>query len=71
MSENSIPPITSDTILNELFETWPDTIQFFLARKMSCVGCSMVIFDTVSEAAANYGLPVAEFLAELRSTAVS
>ncbi len=54
--------------LTELFQTWPQLIPVFLRHQMSCVGCSMTPFDTVKDAAYNYGLKVDDFLIELKET---
>ena len=45
---------------------WPAAIPFFLQRQMSCVGCSMAVFDSLEEVSRTYGLDTEEFIAELR-----
>ena len=35
---------------------WPAAIPFFLQRQMSCVGCSMAVFDSLEEVSRTYGL---------------
>ncbi|HZW04752.1 MAG TPA: DUF1858 domain-containing protein [Anaerolineaceae bacterium] len=64
MTPSSISP---ETNLKALFTRWPATIPVFLHHRMNCVGCSMSVFDTLQEAADNYGLPVSPFLAELQA----
>jgi hybrid cluster-associated redox disulfide protein len=64
MISNALSP---DTALQALFNRWPVTIPVFIRHRMSCVGCSMAVFDTVEEAAANYGLECTALLAELQA----
>jgi len=43
----------------------PGAASVFFAHRMACVGCSLSPFDTLADAAREYRLPLAEFLAEL------
>ncbi|HYH38683.1 MAG TPA: DUF1858 domain-containing protein [Azospirillum sp.] len=52
-------------LISEVLERWPQTLAVFLHRRMACPGCAMASFMTVAEAAACYGVPPAELLAEL------
>ena len=52
-------------LIAEVLERWPPTLAVFLHRRMACPGCAMAPFMTVAEAAACYGVPPAELLAEL------
>lgn len=55
-------------VLAELFTNWPPAIRVFLNHQMGCVGCSMAPFDTIAEAAANYGVSLPDLLAEIKSS---
>jgi hybrid cluster-associated redox disulfide protein len=57
--------IYPQTNLKALFSQWPATIPVFLHHQMSCVGCSMSVFDNLGEAVANYQLEWPAFLSEL------
>jgi hybrid cluster-associated redox disulfide protein len=53
------------TTILELLTEWPTTAPVFIRYKMACIGCSMSVFETVSDAAKNYQMPVDQFLIEL------
>jgi hybrid cluster-associated redox disulfide protein len=55
----------------ELLAGYPACIPLFLRKHMACVGCQMAPFDTLDEAARNYGLPAEDLLAELRAVVES
>jgi hybrid cluster-associated redox disulfide protein len=57
--------ITSELTVAEVLTRWPETIPVFLKQHMHCVGCSMSAFDTMVEAASNYGLNWDSFAADL------
>ncbi len=57
--------ITADMIVEDIFNSWPQTVPVFLRHKMGCVGCSMASFEPLSSALEIYGLDVDLFLAEL------
>ncbi|WP_431855658.1 DUF1858 domain-containing protein [Azospirillum sp.] len=56
---------SADVPIGDVLERWPRTLAVFLRRRMACPGCAMAPFMTVAEAAACYGVPPAELLAEL------
>ena len=47
---------TQDMTVEEVLETWPETVAVFQALKTACVGCSMAPFDTLSDVARIYEL---------------
>lgn len=59
--------ITPDLMVAELLERWPETIPVFIRHKLSCVGCAMAPFDSLSDVAKIYDLGCERFLNELRS----
>ena len=61
------PEISSDLVVAEVLERWPETIPVFLEHHMSCVGCALAPFDTVSDAATIYRVGVEVFVDELRA----
>ncbi len=63
MRQNQIDPHIS---LSVLFTRWPQTIHYFNKHHLKCVGCSISPFDTLEDAAANYGLGLDKFLGEVQ-----
>ncbi len=51
--------------ITETLNRWPQTIYNFMRHQMACPGCAMARFETLAEAAENYGLGLDEFLTEL------
>jgi len=66
MKINPTPAITPEMTVAEIMDAYPQTISVFVERKMICVGCAMADFDTLSDAATNYGITVEQLLEELR-----
>jgi hybrid cluster-associated redox disulfide protein len=58
--------ISAELSVADLLARWPQTVQWFLSHQMSCVGCNMATFDSLQEVAANYRIPIEEFLSDLR-----
>jgi len=58
-----------DTPIAPFLGRHPAAARIFLAHRMACVGCSLAAFDTLADAAREYRLPLADFLAELESAA--
>jgi len=52
-------------MLDELMQSWPETIPVFLRHRMLCVGCAVTPFHTVIDACAEYGLEFDAFRREL------
>ena len=44
-----------DLTIRELLTRWPEMTRVFLDLRMSCVGCPISKFETVRDAARNYG----------------
>ncbi len=59
-------PAASQTVA-EVMRRWPRTTAVFVAHGMACPGCAMSPFDTVSDAAASYGMEPIELVEELTS----
>jgi len=58
-------PVTPDTTLDELLSAYPEAARVFVKHGMACVGCTMARFDTVGQAAVEYGLDIAPFMQEI------
>jgi hybrid cluster-associated redox disulfide protein len=59
-----IPDLSTMTV-ESLVTRWVKTISVFTQHQMACVGCPLSQFYTVTDAAREYNLPLADFLAEL------
>lgn len=51
--------------IEDALTRWPQTAVIFQQHNMACVGCAVANFYTIADAANVYGLPQAQFLAEL------
>jgi hybrid cluster-associated redox disulfide protein len=69
----SIQPvlIQQDHNLERLFADHPATIGVFVARGMACPGCAMAPFETIADAAREYGLPTDALLRDVRRAVAS
>ena len=57
-------------LVSEVMRLWPPTVGVFVALGMACPGCPMSPFETVAEAAAEYGLDAENLLARLTAATV-
>ncbi len=64
MSESN--QLSPELLVADLFKNWPQTIPFFLQRRMGCAGCPMAIFDTLADVACNYAIPLEQMLGDLK-----
>jgi hybrid cluster-associated redox disulfide protein len=55
----------ADMTVERVLVRWPETADVFGRHNMACIGCPVAPFYSVSEAAAVYKLPVADFVTEL------
>jgi hybrid cluster-associated redox disulfide protein len=62
------PELHGGWMLSEVMRRRPQTVGVFVALRMACPGCAMSPFETVAEAAAEYGLDTQELLARLGAT---
>ena len=62
-----IQTVHENLVVAEVLDRWPETIPVFLKYKMDCVGCSMSAFETLSEAAQIYHLPLELFVQDLQN----
>ena len=68
MSQRDTAPC-ADLTIHALLDAHPDAGAVLLRHGMACVGCVMARFETLAEAAREYGLEAGALLAELRSVA--
>jgi hybrid cluster-associated redox disulfide protein len=57
--------ITPDLMVADILTEWPETVQIFLAYRMSCIGCYLSPFDSLEDALVVHDLPVEAFVDEL------
>ena len=53
-------------IVGDLMARWPQTVPVFVRYRMSCPGCLMAPFVTVSEAANEHGIALEVLAQDLR-----
>jgi len=63
--------VTTASCIADLLARCPCAMQVFIRRRMACVGCTMAPFEDVGVAAANYGLPPEQLVAELAECVVA
>jgi hybrid cluster-associated redox disulfide protein len=59
---NLSPELNVEYVLSR----WPETIPVFLKYRMGCVGCTMASYETLSNAAKIYKLPLNIFIQDLQ-----
>lgn len=59
------PPV--DLTIETLLRIQPNAARVFLKHGMACVGCPMAAFETVAEAAREYGVDLGVLLSELQT----
>ncbi len=61
--QNQLP--TSDMVVADVLEKWPETVPVFQELKMACVGCAMAPFDTLDDVATIYKVDLSQFMETL------
>jgi len=59
------PPLSPSLTVEQLFDTWPQTMRVFVRLRFACIGCAIAPFDTLADVAKNYDMPQEKLLAEL------
>jgi len=59
------PQLHTECFVSEVMRHWPRTVGVFVELRMACPGCPMAPFETVAEAAGEYGLDPEDLLARL------
>jgi hybrid cluster-associated redox disulfide protein len=57
--------INANITVDELVRHHPQTIDFFVKRKMLCVGCPAEAFHSLEDVAGNYSIEFKQLLKEL------
>ena len=50
----SVSPISSETIVEEILDQFPSAATVFVRRRMHCVGCPIARFETLAEVYPRY-----------------
>ena len=58
--------ITPNVIVADLLKQYPQVVPVLLRHGMSCVGCSMSIFETLHDAAKIYGIQPEKLVTEIK-----
>lgn len=58
--------IRPDMNVEYVLSNWPQTVPVFMKHRMGCVGCTMASYETLSNAAEIYKLPLEGFIQDLQ-----
>ena len=58
--------ITSQTLVQEVLDNWSYLAQFFIQKRLDCVGCIMTRFCTLEEVSRQYEIGCEDFIAEMK-----
>lgn len=68
---STTPGLSADLSVGGFLRACPAGAGVFLAHRMACVGCPLADFETLADAAREYRLSLADFLAELTGVAAA
>jgi hybrid cluster-associated redox disulfide protein len=68
---SATPGLSADLSVGGFLRACPAGAGVFLAHRMACVGCPLAEFETLADAAREYRLSLADFLAELAGVAAA
>ncbi len=57
--------VNLSSVVAEIFERWPNTVDLFVQHRMSCPGCYLAKFEPLNGALLIYNIPTQEFLEAL------
>lgn len=57
--------ISLQSIVADIWQTWPQTTRVFHKYRMNCAGCQMAKFETLEDVLRIYNLPAEPLLADL------
>lgn len=58
-------PDLNQALVSDILDQWPQTAPIFQQYEMACIGCALSPFCTISQAAAEYGIPPEELIMAL------
>jgi hybrid cluster-associated redox disulfide protein len=59
---------TTDMVVADVLDRWPETVAVFQQFKTACVGCVMAPFDSLHDVARIYGLDQDALMSALAAT---
>ena len=60
--------LTPQTNLYQLLADNPEVIPIFIKKRLACVGCEMLKFETLGDLSHNYNLNLKDFIEEITTT---
>jgi hybrid cluster-associated redox disulfide protein len=63
--EQSVQPITADSLVQDVVERHPGAIAIFVRHGLQCVGCYISPFHTIADTAREYALAIEPLLSDL------
>lgn len=61
--------VDPSTTVGEFLDHHPAALRLFIDRRMSCIGCSIAPYHTITEACDEYDLSLDDFIRELEEMA--
>lgn len=52
--------------IRELVQDYPDALDVFGAYGIGCIGCAMARYETIKQGLEAHGIPVEQFMADLK-----
>jgi hybrid cluster-associated redox disulfide protein len=65
------PPITADSLVQEVVERYPQTILVFVRHRLQCVGCDISPFHTIADSAYQHAVNIEPLLGDLNKVVVA
>lgn len=62
------PMPTTEMVVADVLDRWPETVAVFQQFKTACVGCVMAPFDTLDDVARIYDLDLAALMSAIDAT---
>ena len=60
--------ITKEMSINEVIQTYPETIPVFLQHGLGCIGCALSKFETIEQGALAHGMDVDALIKDINGT---
>ncbi len=59
-------PVNLSSLVAEIFERWPNTVDLFMQNRMGCPGCYLAKFEELEGALSIYNISEDQFLEKLQ-----
>jgi hybrid cluster-associated redox disulfide protein len=59
--------ITKDTLISDLFDSYPQAAAVFVKNNLCCIACSERLFDSLEKAAINHNFDLGQLMEDVRN----